>query len=102
MDQERSSRGVSEVGKKTRRESGKEKERKELEEREKKLEEDTKKVESWMEEIRRQQRETRSRLKEMRREFEPKKAVTTATEGGGGSHDCGVCRTMTRESRSWC
>ena len=110
--QEEVKREDREVGKKTRRESQNEKGMKELEEQEKKLEEDREAAELWLEEIRRQQRETRSRLKEMRREFELKEAVTTATEGSDDEEvavttkdevrKCGMCRTMTRESRSWC
>ena len=105
-------REVSEVGKKTRGESEKEKERKELEEGEKKLEEDREAAVSWLEEIRRQQLETRGRLKEMRREFEPKEAVMTATEGSDDGEaaittndeasKCEVYQKATRESRSWC
>ena len=112
VSQERSLREVSEVGKKTRRESGEEEEKKKLEEREKKLEEDREAAESWLEEIRRQQRETRGRLIEMRRKFEPKEAVTTAT---GGSDDeeaaittnneaskCEVYQKAAKQSCSWC
>ena len=110
--QEEVKREVSEVGKETRRESEKEKERKELEEGEKKLEDDREAAVSWLEEIRRQQLETRGRLKEMRRESEPKEAVTTATEGSEDEEvaittndeasKCKGYQKATRESRSWC
>ena len=86
------------------REEEEEKERKELEERERKLEEDREAAESWLEEIRRQQRETRGRLKEMRRKFELKEAVTTATERSDDEEasKCEVYQKAARQSWSWC